>query len=201
MLVALLLAVCGLQAGTIDPRQVQPVTVGTGDRLLIQFGIWNFPGGQYPADILVSVVSEPGQVNGGAQLEASLVSLDGDSTLAPVSSSQLGAGLWSGAGYSGSVGVAQFGFRLSPSAAADLFGDDAYGVIVIENAGEPVTLGLSGVRFRQSYTVTLAGGSRTVGAAPGDLYLEEAAETPDPATLALCGMALLALGFGIKRYT
>jgi hypothetical protein len=213
--VLLTLSVAGVHAATIDVTGDSTVTLGTGDRLLIYFGIWNFSA--YPTQIDLSVATAL-LPYGGALLQAGIESLDGAVAVSAGAPLALAPGSWSSAGSSGDVGAATFQFQMTAPEAAALFGPGALdryteaAVAVIVNEGSAFTLGLSAASFRQGLSVSLSDGTRGTGAWPGAVYLDSASggpafaggtvpddPAPEPATLLLCGASLAALEIGRRR--
>ncbi len=195
------LSACGAAAARVDVSSESFATLGMGDRLFVDFGVWNFPAPGVPTQVTVTVRSGY-DVSGF--FEAVVQSLDGALRF-DAGSGGFAPGWWSGGGYTGAIGVAAFGVALTAAEADGLFGPDARvpwtgaAAAAIANSGGAVRVGIPGLWLRDAVTVTLSDGTTSVGAAGGGIYVERASygaiaadATPEPGTLAGVGLGLLA---------
>jgi hypothetical protein len=185
----MILSALPLAAGTIDVSTYASALLDTGDQLSFTVPSWNFsiyaanyglP--VYPTAVEFTFVS-PVQDSPG-QFEADLESGDGSVSVsfAPLS---FVPGTFQGSGYSGAVSVLQGSLQLSETLSQQLFGSSA-AVLVLNNAGPAVTVGLSPYTVQQDMNVSLGGGGLSVGARLSGVSLVDA----PPGGLGLMGAQL-----------
>ena len=185
----MILSALPLAAGTVDVTTYASALLDTGNQLSFTVPSWNFSINAanyglpvYPTNIEFTFVSAVQDSPG--QFEAALTSGDGSVSIsfAPLS---FVPGTFQGSGYSGAVSVLQGSLQLSETLSQQLFGSSA-AVLVLNNDGPAVTVGLSPYTVQQDMNVSLGGGVLSVGARLSGVSLVDA----PPGGLGLMGAQL-----------
>lgn len=163
--IATLLAGFPLAADTIYPQQTT-VTLNTGDSLAFIFSESGYAAdaaafGASAAPDSLSFGLTTADVSGGFDFSAVLLAYD-CSAEAEAANEAVTEGLFHGSYYTGSVSVASGSISLSASDSAAIFGSPR-AVLLLENTGAAVTLGLPPYTLAQDMRITLSGQTQSGG--------------------------------------
>jgi len=193
----LLLLAAPLGAGTIDASGAATVLLAPGDSLVFGIPSWNYSTHAAhfglplnPTDVsfaLVSAVSD-----GSGMFEAELRSGDGSFSMALGAPLSFAAGVLSSSNYAGPVSTLEASFHLNAHLSQQIFGN-SYAELTLRNLGPAVRVGLPPNTLGQDLSVSLSGGSLSVGALHGAVMQATAATVPEPqsAVFLLVGGVLL----------
>ena len=139
---------------------------------------------------------------GSTQFDATLESADGSVAVA-VDNLTFVPGTFQGAEYRGMVSSLNGRFTLPEAVSAALFAN-SQAVLVLQNEGPAVALGLASYSLPQELEVSLSAGNFSVGAlelGPAFASVREDAPEPDYGWVSgVVGLAFLAAGLGLKRF-
>jgi hypothetical protein len=154
-----------LAADTIDPRQAT-VTLNPGDSLAFTFSESNyavnaarFGASATPGSLSFTLATAV--LSGAFDFSAALLAYD-DSAGVLFSNEAVTEGYFAGSRYTGEVSVASGSVNLSPADSAAIFGG-SMAVLLLENTGAAVTLGLPPYSLAQDIPITLSGHTQSGG--------------------------------------
>ena len=166
-----------LYAGTIDVSSQSSVVLHDGDALTFAISAWSYqvhaPEFGAPADpsyVSFSLFTDP--LIGALDLDFSLESNDGG-TSAVIDDASLLSGYFQGSLYQGPVSMESGSLTMSPALSSQIFAGPAV-LLVVEDTGGDVSLGLSPYPLLQSLEFSLSGGGFSVGGAVAAVTLQQA---------------------------
>lgn len=178
------LASLPLAADTIYPQQ-SAVTLETGDSLAFTFTEASYAAnaarfGASASPGSLSFLLTTAELSGAFDFSAALLAYDGSSQFS-LGNGAATDGWFEGAYYTGAVSVASGSVNLSPADSAALFGR-SMAVLLLENTGAAVTLGLPPYTLAQDMFITLkgsvgSGGILSVGGLVTSVSLDRAQAT------------------------
>jgi hypothetical protein len=205
------MAIC-CPASTIVTTQTS-ATLHTGDALEFLFSGFNFT--NYTGSASASRVTfslNTGLLETDSLFDVCLQSQDGSVVVPIADDLGFSDGIWKSSLYSGAISTLTASVTLTAAEQAALFGASGTNLVllVLRNAGDTITVGLPNYSLLQTGTISLSGGSVSVGATPLRVYLESSplvagevqsnqlTNSPEPASMAL---VLLGIGAGVWQRT
>jgi hypothetical protein len=196
-----------LYAGTIDVSSQSLVTLENGNTLTYAISAWSYEvhaaalgGPADPAYLSFSLLTDP--LLNGLDLGFSLESYDGDVSVA-VNDTVVLPGYLEGALYQGPITMDSGSMTLTPELSSQLFSGPAV-LLVVQDLGGDVTLGIPPYELLQSLEVSLSGDVFSVGGTVAAVTFDPPAppDAPEPQSgvlLALGGACLCLLARVSKR--
>jgi hypothetical protein len=185
-----LVGALGVGAGTISSPPVDVSTdtaqlLNPQDKLFFTVSDWGFQVNaaaralpSYPGHITFQFISEP--ESGTGDFAAWLQSPDGSIMVPFPGTSEWFPGAYQSAAYTGSISVLYGSVDLSPQMAAELFHGNA-AVLVLENRGGPVNVGLPPHSLGQDMSVAFSTAGFGVGGVVTDVkYQDPPPPVPEP---------------------
>jgi hypothetical protein len=170
------LAVAPLYGGTVDVSSLTSVTLNDGDSLTFAISAWSYKvhaaalgDPASPSDLSFSLLTDP--LLAALDLSVSLESYGGAVSVAVGDASQ--PAYLEGSLYQGPVSDEYGSLPLSPDLSSQIFAGPAV-LLVFEDVGGEVTLGLSPYTLLQSLEVNLSGGALSVGGVVAAVTLRQA---------------------------
>jgi hypothetical protein len=170
-----------LAADTIYPEQ-STITLNTGDSLAFTFTEASYAAnaaryGASASPVSLSFALITSELSGVFNFSATILAYD-DSAEIPFGNEAVTEGRFTGTYYKGAVSVASGSVRLSAADSAAIF-TSSRAVLVLENTGAAVTLGLAPYTLAQDMQITLtgltqSGSSLSVGGLVSSVSLERA---------------------------
>ena len=182
-----------LAADTIYPQQ-STVTLNTGDSLAFLFTETSYAAnaaryGALASPGSLSFTFTTSVLSGGFDFSATLLAYD-DSAEVPFSNEAVGDGYSSGTFYRGAVSVASGSVNLSPADSAAIFASPK-AMLLLENTGAAITLGMAPYTLAQDMRVTLAGQTQSGGLlSVGGLVTSVSLERAEPTALSFANESL-----------
>jgi hypothetical protein len=199
-----------LSAKTIDVSSQTTQELQSGDSLVFLFADSSYAQqassmgiGSSPLQISFNLISSP--IDSVGQFTAALESMDGSASALFPGSITWTNGVVQTSGYSGQASVLSDSVTLSSSLSREIFsGSEAE--LALTYTGPDITVGVPGYSLQNDLTISLAGGSLSIGARNNAVALVSrvpVVTAPEPGSIVLliaAGLLMCAISTTLKRF-